>query len=60
MINTIITALKSRTVQTIIFTFVFNGFAAISGSLSAEVVTVGNLLLSALATYFRINPVQKY
>jgi hypothetical protein len=52
--------LKSRTVQTVAFTFIFNGFAAISGSLSAEVVTVGNLLLSALATYFRINPVQKY
>jgi len=51
----ILKALKSRTVYTILFTFVFNGFAAISGQLPAEVVTVVNFILTALATYFRLN-----
>lgn len=55
MKNTIITALRSRTVWTVVFTFVFNGFAAISGQLPAEVVTITNFILTGLVTYFRLN-----
>jgi hypothetical protein len=52
--------LKSRTVWTVIFTFIFNGFAAISGTLPAEVVTTVNLILGVIATYFKMSPSQKY
>jgi len=54
--NALIKALKSRTVWTIIFIFVFNGFQAVQGSFSPEVVLIVNALLSLTATYFRINP----
>lgn len=58
--NKIIQALKSRTVWVLVFTFVFNGFDAISGALSPEVVLVVNAFLGMLATYFKIHPSQDY
>jgi hypothetical protein len=52
--------LKSRTVQTLVFMFVFNGFAAISGQLDPQVVTIVNALLTTVAGYFKLNPSQSY
>ena len=53
-------ALKSRTVWTLVFTFVFNGFAAISGDLPTWAVIMGNGVLGGVAALFKLNPSQKY
>jgi hypothetical protein len=52
--------LKSRTIWTLVFMFVFNGFAAISGQLDPQVVTLINVLLTTLAGYFKLTPSQSY
>jgi hypothetical protein len=52
--------LKSRTIWTLVFMFVFNGFAAISGQLDPQVVTLINVLLTTLAGYFKLNPSATY
>lgn len=52
--------LKSRTVWTLIFTFVTNGFIAIQGDFDPMVVVVVNACLTALATYFKVTPSQQY
>jgi hypothetical protein len=54
------TLLGSRTIWTLIFMFVFNGFAAISGQLDPQLVTIINALLTTLAGYFKLNPTQSY
>lgn len=45
---------KSRTFWTIVFMFVFNGFVAISGSISPEWSVPINFLLTSLAGYFHL------
>jgi hypothetical protein len=46
--------LKSRTFWLIVFAFVFNGFAAISGQLPASVTLVVDAILGALQTIFHL------
>jgi hypothetical protein len=58
--KTIITALKSRTVWTIVFMVVTNIVSLLSGILSQEALTLINTVLGALAVYFKLNPTQKY
>ena len=47
--------LKSRTIWTLVFIFVLNGFQAIQGSIPPEIAIVVNAVLTALAMYFRID-----
>lgn len=58
--NTVIKALKSRTVWTLVFAFAFNGFQAVSGTFSPEVYMVINAVFTMLATVFKLNPSQEY
>lgn len=53
-------ALTSRTVWTLIFQFVTNGFLAISGNFDPATVLIVNAVFSAVATYFKLNPSQRY
>lgn len=53
-------ALKSRTVWTLIFAFITNGFIAIQGDIDPTVVIIVNGIFTTIATYFKINPSQKY
>lgn len=50
--------LKSRTFWTIVFTFAYNGYAAISGQLPADLTVVVNALAGMLATYFHVSGVE--
>lgn len=50
---------KSRTFWVIVFTFAYNGYAAISGQLPADVTVVVNAAVGLLATYFHIDGVNK-
>ena len=52
--------LKSRTVWTLAFAFVTNGFMAIQGNFDPTLVLVINGLFSVAAAFFKINPSQKY
>jgi len=52
--------LKSRTVWAIVFTFIFNGFQAVQGSMNPDVYVVINGLLGFVAIYFKVNPSQNY
>ena len=45
---------RSRTFWTLVFQFVFNGFAAISGSFNPTVVLLLNAGLTSLASYFHL------
>jgi hypothetical protein len=45
---------KSRTFWVIVFAFVYNGYAAISGQVPAEVTLIINAILSALQTVFHL------
>lgn len=45
---------RSKTFYTLLFLFVFNGFAAISGQLPSQVTVLGDLILSSLASYFHL------
>jgi hypothetical protein len=49
---------KSRTFWTIVFTFAYNGYAAISGQLPTDVTVVINAIAGMLATYFHVAGVQ--
>jgi hypothetical protein len=53
-------ALKSRTVWTLIITFLTNGFIAVQGDFDPNTVMVVNAILTGLAAYFKVNPSQKY
>jgi hypothetical protein len=53
-------ALTSRTVITLFITFITNGFMAISGEFSPEVVLIVNAILGLVAGYFKLNPSQDY
>ncbi len=53
-------ALTSRTIITLLITFITNGFMAISGEFSPEVVMVVNAILGMAAGYFKLNPSQDY
>lgn len=44
----------SRTIWTLVFMFVFNGWTAISGEFDPNIALVVNAILAALAGYFRI------
>jgi hypothetical protein len=48
--------LKSRTVLTLVFMIVLNGFQSIESTIPAETFVLVNAVLSALAVYFRVNP----
>jgi len=52
--------LKSRTVWTIAFAFAFNGFQAISGEFSPEIVLSMNAVFTVLGTIFKLRPSQEY
>jgi len=52
--------LKSRTVWTLVFTFVTNGFMAVQGNFDPTLVLVVNGLFATLATYYKLNPSQEY
>ena len=47
--------LQSRTLWTLAFLFVFNGWNAISGAVDPQIALVVNTLLTALAGWFRID-----
>lgn len=53
-------ALTSKTVWTIIALVIINGVPAVTGMLPESVVPVVNVVLGLLATYFKVNPSQKY
>jgi hypothetical protein len=46
---------KSRTFWTLIFQIAFNGFQAVEGSIPADLFVLVNMILGAVAMYFRIN-----
>lgn len=50
----------SRTFWTITAMFVFGGLQALEGVVNPEVFVLVQGILSILATYFKINPSQKY
>lgn len=52
--------LKSRTVWTLIFAFITNGFMAISGDVDPSIIIIVNAVFTILAGYFKLNPSQKY
>lgn len=58
--KTLVTALKSRTVWTIIVMFVIGGVQATEPFLSTQAFLFVSGLLSLLATYFKIKPSQAY
>jgi hypothetical protein len=60
--ETILTALKSRTFWTLVVTFLFNGFEAVEPTLRLDpsVLVMINAVLGIVATYFHINPSQSY
>ena len=53
-------ALKSRTVWTMVFAFITNGFIAIQGSFDPITVMIINGVFTAVATYFKLTPSQEY
>jgi hypothetical protein len=50
--------LKSRTFWLIVFAFLYNGYAAISGQLPASATVVIDLVFGALQSYFHVSGVQ--
>lgn len=58
--NTIITALKSRTVWTIVAMFVIGGVNAVSALIPAGGLVYVQGVLGLLAIYFKLNPSQAY
>ena len=52
--------LKSRTVQTVIVTFLVNGAAAITDFVPQQWLPLVNGILGILAVYFRIKPKQQF
>ena len=50
---------KSRTFWTLVFTFLYNGYAAISGQLPADVTVIVNAVVGILAGYFHVAGVQQ-
>jgi len=54
--NKIKKALTSRTVWTVVVTFILNGVPAISDSVPATWLPAINGVLAILAIYFRVNP----
>jgi hypothetical protein len=48
--------LKSRTVWTLVIAFVLAGFQSLEGSIPEEVFSFVMMILTAIATYFRVNP----
>lgn len=46
--------LKSRTFWVLVFMFLTNGFAAVSGQLNPTLVVVANILFTSLAAYFHL------
>ncbi len=46
--------LRSKTFWTVVFMFVFNGYAAISGQLPGDVTLIVNTVLSVIASIFHL------
>lgn len=49
---------KSRTLWSLVFIFLYNGYAAISGQLPADVTVIINALVAVLASYFHVDGVK--
>ena len=47
--------LRSKTFWVLVLTFVYNGYAAISGQLPADATVVINLVFTVLASYFHLS-----
>jgi hypothetical protein len=60
MMNKIIKVLKSRTFWTIVVLVLFNGVSSIRNLVAPEYQPILDILLGLAATYFHINPSQKY
>lgn len=58
--QTFIKVIKSRTVWVIVVMFLIGGVEAISEFIPESVHTPVMLFLGALATYFKLNPSQRY
>ncbi len=56
----ILSAIKSRTVWTIIGLVILNGVPSVTGLLPAGWLPYVNDLLGLLAVYFRVNPKQQF
>lgn len=56
MLDKIYTAIRSRTVWTIVLMFIVNGVAGVHNMIPPEAVTYADLFLSACAIYFRVTP----
>ena len=54
--NKIITALKSRTVWTIVAMVIINGVPSVGNLIPVEYKGALDVILGLLATYFRVNP----
>ena len=46
--------LKSKTFWSIVFMFLYNGYAAISGQLPPDLTVIINAVVGMLATYFHV------
>ena len=53
-------AFTSRTVWTIIALVIINGVPSVTEMIPASIVPAVNIVLGLLATYFKVNPSQKY
>jgi len=56
MKSKLITALKSRTVWTVVILFLINGIQGIDAFTPEAFDTIANPVLSLLAIYFRVSP----
>ena len=52
--------LKSRTFWTIVLLFIVSGVTAVKAFIPTSIQPVVDLVLSALAVYFHVNPSQSY
>lgn len=52
----VLLALKSRTVWTVVAMVIINGIASVQDMIPANYLPAINLLVGALAVYFRVNP----
>lgn len=58
--ETVIKALRSRTVWTIIIMFIIGGTEAVTGLIPESVTAPVLFVLGLLATYFKLSPSQRY
>ena len=51
---------KSRTIWTLVIMFLINGVNGLTGMVNNDIITIINVVLTALAGYFKLNPSQSY